>query len=71
MIDGDIKRISKHEDQLRNWFVFGSSSDGKVDLNDGHSDVATNLTQIQAAQIIALRNAFVNAVEAVITDDYI
>lgn len=62
------KYIDEETAMLRRWFIFGSSSDGHVDLSDGTDDVFLNLRPEQADTIKRARHVFVDAVIAVLNE---
>lgn len=68
MIYGHIPVLSKHDRNFYNWFIFGSSSDGRVDVADQNGDVAVNVTQEQAKAIIEARDVFIASVEKIVSE---
>ncbi len=47
------------------WFIFGQSVDA-VDISDGEEDVLQHLPREKAAEVLALREAFVDGLEKIL-----
>jgi hypothetical protein len=62
------KRPSKYNNTLSaHWFVFGTHSDGTVDVAEDASDVVVNVPKEIAEELIACRQVFLDKIEEILT----
>lgn len=61
------KYLLEETPMFRHWMIFGGTSFGMVDINDGVDDIIINIDRTHAEQIIKAREAFLKTVTNILS----